>query len=285
MPIDHYFTIGKPHLAQGRPCEDYAWSTTLPGGLLLGVVADGCSGAWANTDVGARALAFAFEKAVAARQTLPNAWFDETFYADIRALFAAHRISTGYLDYYATVMGLVASHDHAAVYLFGDGVLTLRFADGRYQVMEFDWQRNTPFYLAYTLDPGAQAHFIQELGNDADRAVRCQNTIFSMVDGIPEVIAEDESWLPFAAFEHGYRLEFDVVAQGIQAMAVFSDGVARLGAGGEPIAQVTSHFLAFKNFRGEFVKRRMLSALAAYQKQGIEPQDDLAVACAWFGES
>ena len=59
LTADHYFTIGTTHARAGEPCEDYALSGTLKDGRVYGIVTDGCSGANARTDLGARVLALA----------------------------------------------------------------------------------------------------------------------------------------------------------------------------------------------------------------------------------
>ena len=61
LTADHYFTIGTSHARAGEPCQDYALSGTLKDARVYGIVTDGCSGANARTDLGARVLALAME--------------------------------------------------------------------------------------------------------------------------------------------------------------------------------------------------------------------------------
>jgi hypothetical protein len=61
LTADHYFTIGTTHARAGEPCQDYALSGALKDARVYGIVTDGCSGANARTDLGARVLALALE--------------------------------------------------------------------------------------------------------------------------------------------------------------------------------------------------------------------------------
>jgi hypothetical protein len=277
MNVDHYFTIGTDHQTQGRPCEDYALSGQLPGGAVFGVVADGCSGANAHTDVGARALAWAFNRAAtdaAYRDTdvLFGAEFHDSFVEAFRKLCYTENPK----DTLATVVGFIATPGQAAVYLQGDGALALRFADGSTRFLEFNWANNMPYYLGYQLRPYLNDAYVQQIAAEAGPHPFTQTT--TLVPATAAPVREDFTVQKACA---GYVLRFNPRAEGIVAMAVMTDGVAQVGT--LPACEVAHDFTAFKNTQGEFLKRRLMKALKDFKKEGAVPRDDVGIAAVWFG--
>jgi len=59
---DSYFHIGKIHLNNGKPCQDYALSDVFDDAALV-IISDGCS-TGGHTDVGARMLALSTAVAI-----------------------------------------------------------------------------------------------------------------------------------------------------------------------------------------------------------------------------
>ena len=282
MNIDHYFTIGKPHVTQGSPCEDYALSAELQPGLVLGAVCDGCGGAFADTDVGARALAYAFKKAVGLRSDLREGWIGEGFREALLAQFAAHQFTGCTDDYLATVVGVVATQERAQVYCFGDGAVLLRYADGRRVLLEAEWWGNAPFYLTYLQHPELLSRFQEPFANGVLQPFCLKKTVFADQGGVPVVLEESAEWFDFSAVEQGLVLDFKPQEEGLEAIAVLTDGIAKVGE--QSAVAAVREFTAFKNFRGGFVKRRMAKALDQFVKTGQVLRDDLSMACVWFGE-
>lgn len=280
MNADHFFTIGKPHLTQGVPCEDFALSGMLHSALAFGVVADGCSGAQANTDVGARALAYAFRSALDARQAAGGDWFDTAFTDDLLARFAANQYTGSPADYLATVAGIAATPARAAAYVFGDGALAIRYRDGRRTLIEFEWWDNTPFYLQYRLAPAQLDQFLAPYRDGVIEPLLIRTTTFQEPNGVLVPLEETVTRMTADAAFDGCVVPLQPAADGIEALAVLTDGIARLQA--VSAREAVHEFLAFKNHAGSFVKRRMLKALGKFAQAGAVPQDDLAMACIWF---
>ena len=280
MNADHFFTIGKPHLTQGVPCEDFALSGLLHPALAFGVVADGCSGAHANTDVGARALAYAFRSTLEARQDAGGDWFDAAFTADLQSRFAANQYTGSAADYLATIASIAATPARAAAYVFGDGALAIRYRDGRRTLIEFEWWENTPFYLQYRLATAQLDQFLAPYRDGVIEPLLLRTTTFQEKDGVLELLEESTSRMTADAAFDGCIVSLNPRDEGIEALAVLSDGISRLQS--IPAREAVREFLAFKNHEGSFVKRRMLKALAKFAQQGAVPQDDLAMACIWF---
>jgi hypothetical protein len=61
---------------------------------------------------------------------------------------------------------------------------------------------------------------------------------------------------------------------------IASDGFSSFtgGAGLLPSADIIGEFTAFKNYAGEFVKRRAKRAVSTYEKQSVINTDDLSLA-------
>ena len=280
MNVDHFFTIGSTHVSQGTPCEDYASSGELDCSLVFGVVADGCSGALADTDIGARTISRAFARALALRKERRGEWFRGDFFHQLRECFATPRITDRENDYLATVVGFAASKETASVFLMGDGAIATRRADGRYELIELDWWGNAPYYLDYTLRPGLRARFLEGLPEPPMGAVERRTTTFFMDENGWNPIESRSEWLDFEALEHGLVLDFNRAEDDLLALAVTTDGISHLG--GVQASAAVAQLLAFKNHKGAFVKRRALKALAAFRKNGHVPRDDLALACVWL---
>lgn len=283
MNTDHVFTIGSVHVSRGTPCEDYAWSEKLDRDLVLGVVSDGCSGAFANTDIGARTISFAFARAITSRRVPPWEWFRGDFFQRLQANFASPRITDAENDYLATVAGFIATPEKASVFLMGDGAIAARSADGVHRLIEFDWAGNAPYYLGYTLNSERRARFLDALSETPGRAVRRRTTTFSVSESGPHILEAVTESLDFEDLETGVILDFRPKEQGILALAVMTDGVSHIGS--ISAAAAVGELLAFKNTRGGFVKRRVRKALLVFSKNGHAARDDIALACVWMGDA
>lgn len=282
MNVDHFITIGSAHHAQGKPCEDYALSGTLPTGAVFGVVADGCSGANANTDVGARAISWAFRQVLEHRTAQPGEWFDNGFGDELQRVFASLQFpSSAREDYLATVVGFAATPEEAAIFVHGDGAIAIRFADGRIRLVEFSWWDNTPFYLNYQLHPDLLDRFLRPFQDGVIEPFGMRTTAF-LADGGLEIPETTHERFRMDDLFNGHVLRFRPADEGIVAIAVLTDGLEQVGD--LPAAAVAKEFVGFKNHQGEFVKRRLLRALKDFRKDGLIPRDDVGVAAVWFSE-
>jgi hypothetical protein len=283
MNVDHYFAIGAAHAVQGKPCEDYALSGVLPEGRVFGVVADGCSGAKANTDVGARAISWAFKHALEQRWANEDLALGDAFHAQLEDAFSRFQYGLDPADYASTVLGFVATPERACVYAHGDGAVAVSYDDGRTSLIEFTWAGNRPFYLDYQMRPSLLRQF---QAHHADLTVHpfCQRTTtFAPTPEGLTVLETSEKRFSVEEVLFGHTLEFSPKEQGIRCLAVLTDGLEQLGS--LSTLDATHEFLEFKNFKGQFVKRRMLSALKAFGKEKNGPQDDLGIAAVWFPTS
>jgi hypothetical protein len=292
MNVDHFFAIGQQHVRSGAPCEDYALSNLMgegAGAFAFAAISDGCGGAFADTDVGARAISFAFaEVARKYRDMDQSLWFGPLFMEHLKLAFTRRfEMTERRQDYLATLGAVISSPEKSAVLLFGDGAYLVRYADGRQRITWLEWSGNAPFYLYYTLDPADMLRFSRGFAEEGETveppvATECWTDFRIGADGKVEVLEEASRPLELESLMGGYIRTFEPAAEKIEAIALFSDGILRVRD--VPVHDAAAEFTAFKNFRGGFVKRRMTSALKDYAREDKVPQDDLSTACVWYGE-
>ena len=282
MNIDHFFAAGHPHLVRGTPCEDYALSGVFATDTVYGAVSDGCSGVFANTDVGARALCFAFQRALQPRFKEPVQAFGPAFFSALKTAFRDNHISGDRQDYFATLVGFVANPRDAAVYLFGDGAYVLRYTDGRYKVVWLEWDGNAPFYLNYCLHDDLFREYVGEIQKDVDDPAHERYVVFrqSSTGGF-RILETGSTRHEWDGIREGYVARFRPAAEGIDAIAVLTDGLFKIGQ--VPVPDAVHSLLSFEDVRGGFVKRRSTAVLDAFAQGGSRLRDDLGIACAWFG--
>ena len=289
MNVDHYFTIGADHQRAGTPCEDYALSGHLSSGAAFGVVTDGCSGANANTDVGARALAWAFKKSAQDVAIDSDLWISPDFLSQLQAVFKEHQYSGSQLDYLATLVGFIATEDRVDVHVQGDGALAILHADGLMSLFQFGWLNEMPFYLQYKSDDAAITTFQQLYPHGIVEPFSVRGTLFRSANGVATVTSEMCRRYALDEVYDGHTMSFSPKVDNIVAVAVMSDGIDRVR--NVPSLEAVRELMAFKNHQGSFVKRRMMRALEAFRKfpatssdassTGI-PGDDISMAVVWF---
>lgn len=280
MHTDSFFSIGSAHGSQGRPCEDYALSGELPSGMCFGVVADGCSGVNAHTDVGARAVAWAYLSSLQDLASGEN-MFPEGHFASLVECLRGHLFTGKATDYLATLIGFVGDQSNLSVLAHGDGAVALRYSDGRMALIELEWRQSMPFYLAYNLSEASLDEFLSLYQNSDVKPFIKRTTVFMPTDAGPQVLSTSVEAFPVSAVLQGHVVKLRPTAEGIDCLAVISDGYSQIGTKTGP--EVAQELLNYKSYQGAFVKRRMLRALKSYQTEGAGPRDDIGIAAVWFG--
>lgn len=269
MHADHFFTIGATHRQTGQPCEDFALSGTLPDGRVYGVVCDGCSGAMARTDIGARVLAVAMERVLKASTSLEEC-FEPAFVEKLFEAFQFLMITEDGLDYLAGIVAFCADAREAKVFMVGDGAYATVSHEGEMQLVEVSWPNNAPYYLGYRAQPEFDRLFRQDVAPHTRVEVRTTTRRRRQ----PEDEVTPTELVQASRFIEGHVKRFDLA--GIRTLAVFSDGVSQV-RGTSPI-QACEALLDYKDDSGAFVKRRAIRALAAFDRAGSVVEDDLALA-------
>jgi len=265
LAADHYFTIGSSHARAGEPCQDYALSGTLKDGRVYGIVTDGCSGAKARTDLGARVLALAMEAELQHTQTLEDC-FTQASIQRIRTHLQAMPLGGKPQDYLASIVAFCATSTSAKLFMAGDGAYATRQTNGTVQITEAFWPDNAPYYLGYCLQPTVAAQFTASAAKGALSVQLSTHTTNDDTNTTRDIPAQD--------FLQGWTTEIDLT--NTTALAICSDGISQISKLAS--LEATTACLAFKNYEGSFVKRRAMKALAQWEKNGPIPQDDFSIA-------
>lgn len=308
VKVDHYLEMGDKQYANAIPCQDYAFSGALmgrdgkpgPDALQWAAVADGCGGSWSETDLGSRAVVWAFRHALQARVVNPlrpaapnpsdpargragrsgstvrpvgEGLIDTAFEGELKEALSHRRISPSLADYLSTLVGLVSSDTDAQVLIWGDGAVGHRYTDGRQRLATYEFEGNAPFYLAYTLDDQFLRKYLKRLA-----APVTETTYECSIDKYGRILLANrvERKLDFDTFRHGHLLTYKPEEDGISSIAIFTDGIMSLH-GVEPW-QVAGQLMDIKTTRGGFVKQRAREVLSSYRQAGNPARDDVAVA-------
>lgn len=258
--IDSFLRIGDSH----KVCEDYVVQGTKPNPFLI--VSDGCSSS-NNTEMGARILCHLAKQYIKYRgDDLYNLDYNKMgnwviHNAELTARQLGLKISC--LD--ATLIVSYELDGVVYVYMYGDGVIVTKDVNGGIQVDFVEFTNNAPYYLTYLIDefrdeiyhanqnskslniinPDATTSF-DEIAYDAPVVLKYSTSaypnIFICSDGIQSFIKKDPS-------------QRDII----------------------PVQEIVPDMMAFKNVKGEFLKRRLKRALKTIEANGVVHYDDLSI--------
>ena len=264
---DHYFHIGDAHLQSGKPCQDYATSGTS-GDAAYAVVSDGCS-TGGNTDIGSRFVALS--AAVAMKQ---SGTFAEVKERQFKLLVEAQeKFGLTCPDMYATCLSLYLTKNGGYASVLGDGVIAFVYKDRTAEILQYEWNDNTPYYEAYEEDHNAT--FLSTHGGDANAICLTEERWASGKDGEWRLI--ETRGLTLREGMAGIVTEIpEEKLSALAFVAVFSDGVSQIDE--TEFSSAVREFTSYKNLCGEFAKRRMLKAIKEFQRSGHQMMDDIAVA-------
>lgn len=273
MNVDSYFTIGKGHAV----CQDYAIakmhgssSSPEPGYIMRDIqrpyliVSDGCSSS-PQTDVGARILAHIAEKLVCESYEINFILSWETFgmvtIAQAQLCARAMGLPMQCLD--ATLLVGFERKEGLSIYMYGDGhilgISSDKYPQYRHTTIKYD--HSAPYYLTYTIDPYRKDAY------DSKSIYRHQIDSWAVDNKVYSPELENSFFYPYDDYKY---------------IAIASDGLSALTnlQTGEPYPDhtVMDTFLAFKNTKGEFVKRRVKRAMRDLEEQQIIPGDDVSIA-------
>jgi hypothetical protein len=273
---DHHFYIGYAHVCNGKPCQDYALSGTY-NGMAYVIISDGCS-TGGFTDVGSRLMTFS------SRSAIKESWITcrDTLNKRIPSEIALiQRIKLSGIsdpmdlvrdDLLATNIYACISDKGGFVHLRGDGVVAIKYLDGRIVLKRYDWKDNIPFYPAYIDDN--YVSFIDIHGGDKSLLRFKEDSFILDADG--KIISEPRQNL--YSVEDGIKGAVigihNPLEKGIEFIAIFSDGVTQI----ENVKwqDAVYQLMSFKTLRGKFTIRRLNGALKSFQKVGRGPIDDIA---------
>ena len=271
VSADCAFIIGQSHHDTAKPCQDYAL-TEAQNTAGWAVVSDGCS-TGGRTDIGSRMWATAARQVLRANGLSALADPDECatrLHAAATPLLAPFELEDGY----ATLVLAASDGLSARVLVYGDGVVMLRFKDGRLKFWDIDYDQNAPRYLNYERNPAVLEAWSNSYGRGR---LRVRVSEHSVRGELLSLEASEQGSQSRAVSLHWEDLT------GLEALFVCTDGAVSFEDRGRyeglrPLSDV-------KNPVGQFMQRRLGALLRKWRKDGNKgPTDDLAVAALWFGE-
>lgn len=282
---DDYFHIGHTHLTSGKPCQDYAFSG-ICGKTAFAVVSDGCS-TGRHTDIGSRVVALSAVSAIQrySRESkiTPESLENNTISTGIveaqRYTMRSAREMLGLelADMLATSNLACITPNGGFVNMYGDGVIAKVHSNGFVELTSYEWNNNTPLYLAYTENANARLGFIRAHGGDLNaQALKSERWLYN-----PENSATDLQAQEFLTLGEGIggvlkNISSEEMTE-LAFVAVFTDGVMQID--GIDWKNAVTRLLAFKNINGEFAKRRMIRFIKETKEGGKKgPLDDIAYA-------
>jgi hypothetical protein len=270
---DHYFHIGYPHLTGGKPCQDYAISG-VHGGIAYAIVSDGCS-TGGHTDVGSRLVALSTAAAIKKFATiLPNDRLTQDVEVRQSAVLAGTQELLGLAvpDLYATCVYACVSEEGGYIALRGDGLVVLKYRDGKSEITRYDWEGNTPYYPVYA-SACADKAFLSAHGNDPNGLRLKEERWVYEQDGERRLVETKQISVRDGMNGILLKIPKEKILDELAFIGVFSDGITQID--GVDCIDAVNEFLAFTNIRGEFVKRRMINAVKSIQKSGHQLLDDV----------
>lgn len=298
---DSHFVIGGLHVRENKPCQDHAMDTSLDDGNIgIAVVSDGCSsGSYKDndnkkvihTDIGARVLTCSAIRAISQAHSSYRPYISDRTPIHLASKIGIYtemsKLTLGlrYDDMLATCAYAVLYQNGGFIHILGDGCAAIKYRDGRVKIFSLEWQNNTPYYMAYQsagIERFMQLHLAIEGG---DKALAVTHSTLSSRDPYPIHKTEQIEYVSIEQAVTGYVIPIsEGIMQDIEYIALFSDGVNDFHFPNTPSIEdpVIQSFMSFKNYNGEFVKRRMTAGLKALVKQGIVPNDDFSMAVIHF---
>lgn len=278
MNADSVYHIGSSHAV----CQDYALAGADTEGLgPYAILSDGCSSS-PDTDIGARLLARAAERALLESRGSPAPDLAETHReAAHLALSWAALLGLRPQAVDATLLTAHLDGEELCLGCSGDGVLCLQTRAGALDVYSISYPSGYPLYPSYAHQP-ERLRALKE-GGRAGKEIRHYHSA-SAAEPL-QLLGATGGGAPTEVFS--FR------AADYQCAALFSDGLhtffhareKEAGARAEPVPldAVVRDLISFKHPRGAFVARRVRMFLRDCQRRGWQHADDLAAGALHLG--
>lgn len=283
MNSDHSFKIGTGH----QVCEDFVVSGTTEDGEVYTFLSDGCSGS-KNTDIGARILCLLSAKKCRRNEVGNNEENESIFLSSARIISELIELDTSCLD--ATLLSAKTKKDKVIVEIFGDGAFAFKLkTENSIRIISFDYARNYPFFLNYKANNDLLWGWKELPGNDFSfKQLILNEDRTTYEEDLPTVINPQVS---FHITQVGSNFTFDKSM--IDFIVVMSDGAQSFCetqiTETYKESQLVSHqevlgdLLSFKNFKGQFVERRVNKFLSDYKKRNRHHVDDFSMGAIYVG--
>ena len=275
--VDSHFVIGKKHLNQNTPCQDHSLCGMI-GEIAYVVISDGCSSG-RHTDIGARIITCALSQSIKKNLSDFNGdimLLPDVIHADIvnQAQLIADTMGLENQDLLATCVYAIITPDGGFIHILGDGSAIIKSRNNELIITTAEWQRNTPYYPA----ENRKSLFIREHSQpeDGSKSMCVTQSFVSDNGSFSEIkyISIQESVKGYVIYlpENQLKIITDVI--------VCSDGVESFKQDKDIVnsIDIIPSLVSFKNYAGDFMKRRLSRGLLEYSKQGMIHDDDIAMA-------
>lgn len=284
---DSIFIQGHEH----QICEDYAHAGKMFGVYPYVIISDGCSSS-DYTDVGARIITRAFTsiKKADLEECIDMIHEDEVddhiIGSKLYQLFfkiVAYKVSRIAMEMGLTISALDATvrfaiilHNRLFLFHYGDGFTILKnHTTGEVEQMWYtDYPYNAPFYPIYPfMDHISSSNYESTYTETFDEQdVECDGEQYE----VHQYVAKKRNFY--------HLLDLRTLDLGTYTISVMSDGVETFFENNENLSteNVVDEMLSFKNFRGEFVQRKVRKYLHLNAKKNIQHYDDISLASLVF---
>ena len=286
---DNIFVIGDGH----NICEDYAHSGVAFDKYPYVIISDGCSASY-NTDIGSRVMVRAFvsilenfndmehpisiirddEMDIHRKSAMVYDCLYKALAYKVNTISDAMGLHVGALD--ATVRMAIIIEGYLFMFHYGDGLTILNnHTTGDTENMWYtNYPYNAPFYPNYSfMDYISTTQMTQKYASMYEK---------SLVDCDGE---EQEVYQYVTKKRNFYSMiDLKTMDTGVYTISVMSDGIETFFESNKNITtgEVVDNILAFKNFQGIFVQRKVRMYLNTLAKRNIKHYDDVSVASIMF---
>ena len=277
LQIDPYFTNGKVN----KVCQDYVIHGETP--VPYVILCDGCSSS-KFTDVGARILAHSAKEALNVLKPFDVLYTNH--YQDYWDDFGSAAISFAKgsiknlglpnesLDATLMVMFYIEEEDVLRCLTYGDGSIIFLKNNNPTTIYDFSYEGNAPYYLSYRIDPERRKLY-ENFSKEFNGVTQKRHTIF--MDGTTHPFCKSG-----ALYNRENIINCDLGAgKFFNGALLCSDGISSFvnfeSTDRISIEDITREFTAFKNFNGEFIKRRIRRAMDDLCKKQIHNTDDVSI--------
>jgi len=265
LNTDTFLQMGDSH----RVCEDYIISGNTPVPFII--LADGCSSS-NNTEMGARILCHLAKQYLRYRGDdlhdldyhKMGSWVIHN--AELTARQLGLKVSC--LD--ATLIVSYEIDGIVTVFMYGDGVVVTKNEKGGIKCDYVEFTNNAPYYLSYLIDI-----FRDEIYHENKNSKSLNESLGVDGDVIKNSIPNEIAYDSKVIFQYSVEVHptIFICSDGIQSF-IKKDPTQRDVI---DMQQVLPEMMAFKNVKGEFLKRRMKRALKNIENEGIVHYDDLSI--------
>lgn len=273
---DHFYERGSSH----QVCQDYALSEQDKDNAIF-VISDGC-GSSKNSEIGSMLLAHALKTAyhlnwyegIDINRSIGNRVINEK----LRPIYArkitdfilketteiARKFEINLEDLYATLLlGAYEKKSNTfSIWAQGDGFFVIMYEDKTYDIIEIEYENNSPYYILYDNTTSSLESYIKNCGGKHSITTYSydQNNVRTYTSEL------------FRDYPMPYSLKINSNVSGILG---FSDGVKSFK---EHFSSIIPRCINFKNINNTFIQRRIKRLLKEKSKQDDLPYDDFSCA-------